>query len=167
MKIYSNKPNLVNVKILEEALKITKNNVKNVAVGIEFVPWYKIKSLNKKIRNINKVTDVLSFPMLSGKTSVTLLIFLIFLFNDFISQCDDERDPYSRELYLGDIVICNHRAKKQAKTFGHSIEREICFLTLHGLLHLLGFDHIEKNDEVEMMEIAEKILKKFGITRGE
>lgn len=155
MKIYSNKPNLVNVKILEEALKITKNNVKNVAVGIEFVPWYKIKSLNKKIRNINKVTDVLSFPMLSGKKF------------DFLSQCDDERDPYTKELYLGDIVVCYRRAKKQAKTFGHSIEREICFLTLHGLLHLLGFDHIEKNDEVEMMEIAEKILKKFGITRGE
>ena len=155
MKIYSNKPNLVNVKILEEALKITKNNVKNVAVGIEFVPWYKIKSLNKKIRNINKVTDVLSFPMLSVKKF------------DFLSQCDDERDPYTKELYLGDIVVCYRRAKKQAKTFGHSIEREICFLTLHGLLHLLGFDHIEKNDEVEMMEIAEKILKKFGITRGE
>lgn len=155
MKIYSNKPNLVNVKILEEVLKITKNNVKNVAVGIEFVPWYKIKSLNKKIRNINKVTDVLSFPMLEGKKF------------DFLSQCDDERDPYTKELYLGDIVVCYRRAKKQAKTFGHSIEREICFLTLHGLLHLLGFDHIEKNDEVEMMEIAEKILKKFGITRGE
>lgn len=155
MKIYSNKPNLVNVKILEEALKITKNNVKNVAVGIEFVPWYKIKSLNKKIRNINKVTDVLSFPMLSGKKF------------GFLSQCDAERDPYTKELYLGDIVVCYRRAKKQAKTFGHSIEREICFLTLHGLLHLLGFDHIEKNDEVEMMEIAEKILKKFGITRGE
>lgn len=155
MKIYSNKPNLVNVKILEEALKITKNNVKNVAVGIEFVPWYKIKSLNKKIRNINKVTDVLSFPMIEGNKY------------DFLSKFDDERDPYTKELYLGDIVICHYRAKKQAKTFGHSIEREICFLTLHGLLHLLGFDHIEKNDEVEMMEIAEKILKKFGITRGE
>lgn len=155
MKIYTNKPKLVNDKILEEALKITKNNVKNVAVGIKFVTRFKIKSLNKKTRNVEKVTDVLSFPMLEGKK-----------FN-FLNECDDERDPYSKELYLGDIVICHHRAKKQAKEFGHTIEREICFLALHGFLHLLGFDHIEKEDETEMMGLAEELLKKFGITRGD
>ena len=56
---------------------------------------------------------------------------------------------------------------KQAKEFGHTIEREICFLALHGFLHLLGFDHIEKEDETEMMGLAEELLKKFGITRGD
>ncbi len=154
MKIYSNKPKLVNEKILEEALNATNNDVENVAIGIEFITRFKIKSLNKKIRNVNKVTDVLSFPMLEGEKF------------GFLRECDDERDPYSKELYLGDIVICCQRAKKQAKAFGHSIEREICFLTLHGFLHLLGFDHIEKKDETEMMGLAEEILKKFGITRG-
>ena len=83
----------------------------------------------------------------------------------FLCDFDSERDPFSGELYLGDIVICLRRAKKQAKAFGHSLEREVCFLSLHGLLHLLGFDHIEQEDEKEMQALSENLLSKFGIKR--
>lgn len=153
MKIYSNKPKFLKEQLFDEALKATDNQVKNVAVGVRFVSPLKIRSLNKKARGIDRVTDVLSFPMLEGEK------------RGFLRDFDSERDPFSGELYLGDIVICLRRAKKQAKEFGHSLEREVCFLSLHGLLHLLGFDHIEQEDEKEMQALSENLLSKFGIKR--
>ena len=153
MKIYTNKPELLNQNIFDLALKLTDNFVENIAVGVQFVSSFKIKSLNKKIRGINKVTDVLSFPMLDAKKI------------HFLQDFDNERDPFSNELYIGDIAICLRRAKKQAKSFGHSVNREISFLALHGFLHLLGFDHLTKRDEKEMMSLAEKVLASFDIKR--
>ncbi len=153
MKIYTNKPELLNQNIFDLVLKLTDNLVENVAVGVQFVSSFKIKSLNKKIRGINKVTDVLSFPMLDAKKI------------HFLQDFDNERDPFSNELYIGDIAICLRRAKKQAKNFGHSVNREISFLALHGFLHLLGFDHLTKRDEKEMMSLAEKVLASFDIKR--
>lgn len=155
MQVYSNKQKLIKAKLLEVALEKTGNYVDNLAVGVLFVSALKIKKLNKKARQINKVTDVLSFPMLEGKKF------------EFLQNCDEERDPFSKELYLGDIVICKSRAKKQAKLFGHSVEREIGFLMLHGFLHLLGFDHIKPKDEKEMQNLAENILKECGVLRGD
>lgn len=153
MKIYTNKPVLLNQNIFDLVLKLTDNFVENIAVGVQFVSSFKIKSLNKKIRGINKVTDVLSFPMLDAKKI------------HFLQDFDNERDPFSNELYIGDIAICLRRAKKQAKNFGHSVNREISFLALHGFLHLLGFDHLTKRDEKEMMSLAEKVLASFDIKR--
>lgn len=153
MKIYTNKPELLNQNIFDLVLKLTDNFVENIAVGVQFVSSFKIKSLNKKIRGINKVTDVLSFPMLDAKKI------------HFLQDFDNERDPFSNELYIGDIAICLRRAKKQAKNFGHSVNREISFLALHGFLHLLGFDHLTKRDEKEMMSLAEKVLASFDIKR--
>lgn len=155
MQIYSNKDKLVNAKLLEVALEKTGNNVENLAVGVLFVSSFKIKKLNKKSRQINKVTDVLSFPMLEGKKF------------EFLQDCDEERDPFSEELYLGDIVICKTRAKKQAKLFGHSFKREVGFLMLHGFLHLLGFDHIKSKDEKQMQKLAEEVLNQCGVLRGD
>ena len=155
MKIYTNKNGAIKSELFDEALALTKNQVENLAVGVEFVSAFKIKALNKRIRGINKVTDVLSFPMLEGEKF------------EFLQACEEERDPFSSELYLGDIVICLRRAKKQAKDFGHSLERELAFLALHGFLHLLGFDHMKPEEEKEMQSLAEKVLAKFGLTRGE
>lgn len=154
MKIYTNKNGAIKSEMFDEALALTKNQVENLAVGVEFVSAFKIKALNKRIRGINKVTDVLSFPMLEGEKF------------EFLQACEEERDPFSGELYLGDIVICSCRAKKQAKDFGHSLERELSFLALHGFLHLLGFDHMNPEEEKEMQSLAEKVLAKFGLTRG-
>ena len=70
-------------------------------------------------------------------------------------------------LRLGDIVICKQRAKAQAKQLGHNYKRELAFLALHGFLHLLGYDHIEKEDEKIMNDMCEKILSSLNIKRGE
>lgn len=155
MKVYTNKPELVRTEILEEALKLTDNDVSCPAVGITFVRKGKIRKLNRQFRGIDKATDVLSFPMFDTKKKGTLASF------------EGARDPLTKELEIGDIVICKAVAKKQAKEFGHSLEREINFLALHGFLHLLGYDHMNKKDEKEMFSLAEKILKQAGIVRGE
>ena len=76
-----------------------------------------------------------------------------------------QNEVYDGQLFLGDIVICKKVASVQAKEYGHSMKREICFLALHGLLHLLGYDHIEMDDEKLMQKTAEEILNKFGVLR--
>lgn len=69
------------------------------------------------------------------------------------------------EIPLGDIVISIEKAAQQAKEFGHSLEREIAYLTVHSVLHLLGFDHIEEDDRKVMREYEEQILQSMGLTR--
>lgn len=154
MKVYTNKKKLLDERIFDEALFVTDNNVDCTSIGVRFVSKRTIKKLNKLHRGIDKVTDVLSFPLLDTFRASCLKNF------------ENERDPLTKELELGDIVICMAVAKKQAKKYGHSIEREVNFLALHGLLHLLGYDHIKKKDEVEMTSLAEKILADFGYNRG-
>ncbi|MCX4286780.1 MAG: rRNA maturation RNase YbeY, partial [Clostridia bacterium] len=66
---------------------------------------------------------------------------------------------------IGDVVICLDKAKEQAVQYGHSLKREICFLALHGTLHLLGYDHIEQYDEEQMTRLQEEIMNKMKITR--
>lgn len=122
-----------------------------VNVSVNFVGEEEIQRLNQQFRNVDRVTDVLSFPNLEKKADESLKNF--------------EGEKVDGVLFLGDIVICKKKAKAQAKEFGHSEKREICFLALHGLLHLLGFDHIEKEDEKKMQTMAEKILAQFGARR--
>ena len=74
-------------------------------------------------------------------------------------------DPDSGKVYLGSIVICRQRAKEQASEYGHSLERELAYLTVHGVLHLLSFDHIEESDKRVMREAEERILGALGIGR--
>ena len=155
MKIYSNKPKLLDNRVFEKALELTSNQVEGVTVGVSFVSKAKIKKLNLARRGVNKVTDVLSFPMFETKKTATLQNFL------------DEIDPLTKELEIGDIVICLQVAKKQAKAYGHSLKREINFLALHGFLHLLGYDHLNAKQEKQMFGLAEKILAECGITRSE
>ena len=119
---------------------------------VTFVDENRIKELNKAFRNVDKVTDVLSFPMLNINYTQNL------------SDFKDENEP-DGSLYLGDVVICKKVAKRQAKLYGHSKKREIGFLALHGLLHLLGYDHIEENDEKIMLEMSTKILDTLNIKR--
>ncbi len=141
-------------KIFAVALLSTGNFDIDCGVAVSFVKAEKIRELNKKYRNVDKVTDVLSFPLLDMN------------YKQKLEQFKDEIEP-DGILRLGDIVICKERAKKQAKDYGHSLKREIAFLALHGLLHLLGYDHIEKQDEKAMNEMSEKILSSLNIKRGE
>lgn len=138
-------------KLFDKTAEILEEDFSNVCVSINFVDAEQIKSLNKEFRNIDKCTDVLSFPNLNKLPEQSI--------KDFESEKIDD------QLFLGDIVICKQVAKNQAKEYGHSKKREICFLALHGLLHLLGYDHIEKDDERLMNATANKILNAFGVSR--
>ncbi len=105
-----------------------------------------IRTVNKDYRNIDKATDVLSFPMLEHK--------------DGMGEVDPlDLDPETGRLLLGDIIISAEHVTAQAEEYGHSVERELAFLVCHGFLHLRGFDHMEPADERKMMDTAEVILK--------
>jgi len=115
-------------------------------VSVTLVDNVRIHELNREYRNVDRPTDVLSFPMYS------------FVGEDMPSE--------GEMTLLGDIVISVERAEKQAKEYGHSLRREISFLTVHSVLHLLGYDHeLSEEDEREMFSIQDKIMEKLGISR--
>ena len=118
----------------------------NAQVSVTFVDNEEIHALNKEYRNVDRPTDVLSFPL--GDE------------NGF------DVDNSSNAILLGDIVISVEKAILQAKEYGHSAEREIAFLTVHSMLHLLGYDHeTSDQDEKDMFARQEEILSQLGITR--
>ena len=116
----------------------------NSEVSITLTDDETIHELNKKYRGIDRATDVLSFALRES----------------------DEPEILDAEIEtLGDIIISVERAKIQAEEFGHSFLREIIFLEVHGLLHLLGYDHIEENDRIEMEAEQKFVMEKLGIGR--
>lgn len=129
------------------------NLPKNVYVELTMADADTIRQVNKDYRNVDKVTDVLSFPNLEVK--------LPFNIDDY----PEDIDLYSGELLLGEIMLCFDKVVEQSKEYGHSIERESAYLVLHGLLHLLGFDHMQDDEKAVMREQEEIILGKMGITR--
>ena len=120
-------------------------------VSVTIADKEEIRAINREQRNIDAVTDVLSFPMLE--------------FDEDGNIINPDFDMDGDNLLLGDIVICAERAKEQAEEFGHSFRREMAFLTVHSMLHLLGYDHIEEAQEQEMFTRQEEILGMLGITR--
>lgn len=128
-------------------------------VNITFTNNSGICRLNRDFRGIDNPTDVLSFPMADYSPPANFSILeskkaVVQYFN-----------PESGELLLGDIVISIERAKKQAKEYGHSLKREICFLTAHSMLHLMGYDHMTDRDKETMENKQDEILNTLGITR--
>ena len=121
-------------------------------VSVTVVDLETIREINRRERNIDAPTDVLSFPMLEFDGNGDII--------------DSEFDMDGDKLLLGDIVICAERAKAQAEEYGHSFRREMAFLTVHSMLHLLGYDHMEKDEEEVMFARQEEILDKLGISRG-
>ncbi len=144
-------------KILEETIKVFKIT-DEIEVNVELVSSFKIKRINSKFRNINKVTDVLSFPTLELKMPLKI--------NLTKEKCLMDINPETDNIMLGDIYICFKKVKEQAKEYGHSINRESAYLFLHGILHLLGFDHMIETDKAEMRKYEEKILKNLDIQRN-
>lgn len=128
-------------KIIEFALK--HENLENVVFNVIFVDEKKIQEINKNYRGIDRVTDVISFALEDGDNNI-----------DF---------EFGR--LLGDIYICVPRMKQQAEDYGHSLKREMGFLTVHGLLHLLGYDHMTKDEEKIMFSKQELILDDYGLSR--
>ena len=139
---------------LEGAMEGFVQSDVGLAIELLFVDEQEIQHLNKETRGIDKVTDVLSYPTLDGIRGEKLL---------------QEEHPYDIDeednLLLGSIVICTKRAREQAEEYGHSYERELHYLIVHGIMHCLGYDHIIDVERAEMREKEESILSKLGITR--
>lgn len=134
-------------KELGELKELLKNVCKdeklsNGEFNVIIVNEEKIHDLNREYRGIDRVTDVISFALEDDKS-----------FN-----IEDYR-------MLGDIYICLNKVKEQANEYGHSFKRELSFLAIHGLLHLLGYDHMNEEDEKVMFDKQEEVLKRYGIER--
>jgi probable rRNA maturation factor len=150
------------IEAYDYALKYLKVPCKDLEVNIDFISKKQIKVLNKKFRNIDKVTDVLSFPNLLqvGKQNMQLIADKITKKN-FASEINPENNC----IFLGDLCICIKVAYKQAKKYENTKLREVVYLSVHGLLHLLGYDHMIDDDKKIMRDVEEKIMKHIGVVR--
>ena len=109
-----------------------------------------IQKVNSKYRNIDKPTDVLSFPMFEKDELENMLA-----------------NGYEINDVLGDLIISIPKVKEQAVQYGHSFERELAYMCVHGFYHLMGYDHIVESEKAKMRTKEDEILNKLGITRGE
>ena len=116
-----------------------------------------IQQINREHRNIDSPTDVLSFPMVDYDSASD--------FSKLEENADSYFHPESGELLLGDIIISVEKVMEQAEEFGHTIERELAFLTAHSMMHLFGYDHMEDEERQVMEERQENVLKELGILR--
>ena len=115
----------------------------------------RIQELNRETRGLDSVTDVLSFPQVDWDS---------YPLGQW-PQGDAFLDMDTGEYMMGDVIICLQRAAEQAKAYGHSLERELAFLCVHGLLHLCGYDHQNQEEEAEMRRMSETVLAKSGLSR--
>ena len=133
------------IKEIDELNDYTKYLLKYMNVDASFsiiiIDNEKIHEINKKYRNVDRPTDVISFAL------------------------EENEDYEVKERVLGDIYISIDKVYEQAKEYGHSIKRELFFLVTHGFLHLLGYDHMKKEDEDIMFPLQEKILEEYGVSR--
>ncbi len=120
---------------------------------IEYVDKEDMRALNKRTRGVDNSTDVLSYPALDEIHPFT--------YENYPFEYDD----YNNGVMLGSIVICREVAEEQAAEYGHSVTREMTYLFLHGLLHLLGYDHEKEEDKRIMRDTEEKVLGAIGINR--
>lgn len=127
-------------RVIDEVSRELK--VKNGLVSFVFVDNKKIREINKEYRGIDRETDVISFAFM-----------------------DEDINPDTDYTNYGEIYISLEKTLSQSLEYGHSFDRELCFLTVHGLLHLLGYDHMTKEDENVMFSLQDKILNKLGIER--
>lgn len=131
--------------IINECFKQEKINEKKLYINVVLTTPQNIRQINKEQRNIDKETDVLSFPMFEQEE---------------IFQLPDEQFDV-----LGDIVISIEKVKEQAQEYGHSFERELSYMVVHGFYHLMGYDHMIEEDKAKMREKEESILNKLEIKR--
>ena len=136
-------------KVLEECFKVENLPKDKLLVSITLTNPENIRKLNNEYRNIDKSTDVLSFPMFEKEEIDNMVKNAIWDYNDI----------------LGDMVISIEQVEKQAVEYGHSFEREFAYMIVHGFYHLMGYDHIKEEDKAIMRPKEEKVLNKLGITR--
>ena len=136
-------------KVLEQCFKEEDMLDSKLYITITFTTPQNIKEINKQYRNIDKATDVLSFPMFE---------------KDELDRKIKEND-FMHEDVLGDIIISIEQVENQAKEYGHSFERELSYMIVHGFYHLMGYDHIKEEDKKVMRPKEEKVLNDLKIKR--
>ena len=136
-------------KVLSQCFKEENLENSNLWITVTFTTPRKIQEINKEYRGIDKATDVLSFPMFEK------------------NELDEKiaKKDFENEDILGDIVISVEKVKEQAIEYGHSFERELSYMLVHGFYHLMGYDHIKEEDKKIMRPKEEKILETLKISR--
>lgn len=134
---------LIEIEELDDYGKYLLDYMKiNASFSVIIVDNKEIHKINKEYRGIDRPTDVISFAL------------------------EEDENYEIKERLLGDIYISIDKVYEQAKEYNHSVKRELFFLVTHGFLHLLGYDHMKKEDEEIMFPLQEKILDKYGVKRG-
>lgn len=138
-------------KVIDECFKEEKMEDSKLYISITLTTPEHIHEINKQYRDIDRATDVLSFPMFE-KEEIDKKI---------------KNNDFEHEDVLGDVVVSIERVKEQAKEYGHSFERELAYMLVHGFYHLMGYDHIEEADKLIMRAKEENILGKLSIRRDD
>lgn len=151
MRILYNKENILTAQLMELFEKaaescLVKEDLRpdDAEISVTFASKEEIQQLNRDYRNVDRPTDVLSFPLVE----------------DFETLEDGQ------EIMLGDVVICVEKAEEQAAEYGHSRERELVYLFVHSVCHLLGFDHMEEEEKAEMRQREEEIMTLLDLERN-
>ena len=149
----------INEKLLQKAskalCKIVGQKSKKFYAILNFVDKEKIQELNKEYRQKDRPTDVISFRMLENGLQNKI--------NKKNYPYDYDRDE--KKVFIGEIYICYEVAVNQSQEYGHSIDREVCFLAVHGLLHLLGLDHEAEFERAIMFDLQDKLMEKIKLGR--
>ena len=141
-------------KVIDKCFEIENLDEKKLYVSITLTIPEEIRKINKEYRNIDKETDVLSFPIFEKED-----------IENFRKKSSKSSTGEFIQEVLGDIIISIPRVEKQAEEYGHSFERELSYMLVHGFYHLMGYDHIEEQDKELMREKEEKVLKSLAINR--
>ncbi len=159
-------------KLLHEVIEAAAKYLKlpeGIELDLSIVSNEEIQSLNRDYRGLDKPTDVLSFAL----TEVSSEYDVDFAHLDLAEEAEETEDFEETEFedeeaipqHLGDIIISYPRAQEQAQEYGHSLDRELAFLAVHGFLHLNGYDHQTEEEAKEMFRIQEEVLTTYGLTR--
>ena len=159
-------------KLLHEVIEAAAKYLKlpeGIELDLSIVSNEEIQALNRDYRGLDKPTDVLSFAL----TEVSSEYDVDFAHLDLAEEAEETEDLEETEFeeeeaipqHLGDIIISYPRAQEQAQDYGHSLDRELAFLAVHGFLHLNGYDHQTEEEAQEMFRIQEEVFTTYGLTR--
>lgn len=154
LTVFSEKTEYLDLKKLSDAVYKILGQEDNLSAELEFVSEEEIADLNRRLRKVDGVTDVLSFPSLDRVRGKVIYK------KNFPFDVDDGA------VFIGSIAVCVKRAEEQAEEYGHSREREFTYLVCHGLLHLFGYDHMTDEDKREMRDLEDKIMAEIDVLRG-
>lgn len=146
-------------KVIEKCFEVEKINPTSLYICVTLTTPKNIKEINKKYRNVDKETDVLSFPMYNKEDLDKIIA------NNLLKKWEIDLENGVLQEILGDIIISIQQVEKQAKEYGHSFERELAYMLVHGFYHLRGYDHIIEEEKQKMREKEEFVLSQLNYAR--